>query len=324
MMSSIQQPDGAPMEPDGEPDQTQRISLAKVHAASRTKSAGLVVIEGMSLGSIYVLDRGSYLIGRSPDAHIHIDNFLVSRFHAELRVNAGDPPHCVLRDLDSTNGTLVNDDRVEERLLQDGDKIRIGDHVLKYVYQDEQDLKFHARVHEMIRYDDLTGLLAKSSFYKELSREISRARRRGNHLSVLMMDLDYFKSVNDTHGHLVGSAVLAQIGILIRDTFRGEDMSGRYGGEEFITFFPETSKTDAIRGAERFRKRIAEHVFRYRDVRLQITISIGIATMPEDGCGLEALIQRADLALYEAKDMGRNLVRAYHEGLAPRGLTVER
>ena len=311
------------MEQDGEPDQTQRISLAKVQAASRAKSAGLVVIEGMSLGSIYVLDRGSYLIGRSPDAHIHIDNYLVSRFHAELRLAAGDPPRCVVRDLESTNGTLVNDERVEERILEDGDKIRIGYHVLKYVYQDEQDLKFHARVHEMIRYDDLTGLLAKSSFYKELAREISRSRRRGNQLSVLMMDLDHFKLVNDTHGHLVGSAVLAQIGVLIRDTFRGEDMSGRYGGEEFITFFPETSKADAVRGAERFRKRVAEYVFRYREVRLHISISIGVATMPEDGNGLEALIQKADLALYQAKDRGRNLVRAYHEGLAPRGLPVE-
>jgi diguanylate cyclase (GGDEF)-like protein len=307
------------MDLDGEPDQTQRISVAKVQAASRNKSAGLVVIEGMNLGSIYVLERGSYLIGRSPDAHIHIDNYLVSRFHAELRLNSGDPPRCTLRDLESTNGTMVNDERVEERLLEDGDKIRVGDHVLKYVYQDEQDLKFHARVHEMIRYDDLTGLLAKSSFYKELSREISRSRRRGNPLSVLMMDIDHFKAVNDTHGHLVGSAVLQQIGVVIRDTFRGEDLSGRYGGEEFITFFPETSKADAIRGAERLRRRIADHMFRYRELRLQITISIGISTMPEDGTGLEPLIQKADIALYEAKDLGRNLVRAYHEGLVQRG-----
>jgi diguanylate cyclase (GGDEF)-like protein len=311
--------EGFPMELDAEPEQTQRISVAKVQMASRARSAGLVVIEGMNLGSIYVLDRGTYLIGRSPDAHIHIDNYLVSRFHAELRLNGEDPPRCVLRDLDSTNGTVVNDERIDERLLEDGDKIRIGDHVLKYVYQDEQDLRYHARVHEMIRYDELTGLLAKSSFYKEFSREISRARRRGYALSLLMMDIDHFKAVNDTHGHLVGSAVLQQLGILIRDTFRGEDMSGRYGGEEFITFFPETSKADALRGAERFRRRVAEHTFRYRDVRLNITISIGIASLPEDGDGLEVLIRKADTALYEAKDLGRDRVRVYHDGLELRG-----
>jgi diguanylate cyclase (GGDEF)-like protein len=130
-----------------------------------------------------------------------------------------------------------------------------------------------------------------------------------------MMDIDHFKNVNDTHGHLVGSAVLQQLGILIRDTFRGEDMSGRYGGEEFITFFPETSKGDALRGAERFRKRVEEHTFRYRDVRLHISISIGIATMPDDGDGLEALIHKADTALYEAKNQGRNRVCGYSEEL---------
>jgi diguanylate cyclase (GGDEF)-like protein len=302
------------MDLDAEPEQTQRLSLAKIHLASRAKSAGLVVIEGMSLGSTYVLDKGTYLIGRSPDAFVHIDNYLVSRFHAELRIDGGDPPRCVLRDLGSTNGTLVNDERVAEKLLSDGDKIRVGDHVLKYVYQDEQDLRYHAKVHEMIRYDDLTGLLAKSSFYKELSREISRARRRAYHLSVLMMDIDHFKVVNDTHGHLVGSAVLQQIGVLIRDTFRGEDMSGRYGGEEFVTFFPETTKPDALRGADRFRKRVEEHTFRYRDVRLNISISIGVATMPEDGDGLETLIRKADTALYAAKRTGRNRVAAYTGG----------
>src|SRR5262245_51160533 len=135
-MTKLSPAEGSSIEQDGEPDQTQRISLAKVHAGSRSKSAGLVVIEGLSLGAIYVLDKGGYLIGRSPDAHIHIDNFLVSRFHAELRLNTGDPPSTLLRDLGSTNGTFVNDERIDERVLEDGDKIRVGDHVLKYVYQD--------------------------------------------------------------------------------------------------------------------------------------------------------------------------------------------
>ncbi len=299
------------MELETDLEQTQRLVLPESLAAARSKVAGLVVIEGMNLGSTYNLSEGAYLIGRSPEAHIHIDNYLISRFHAELRVIDLQPLRCVVRDLDSTNGTFVNDKPIKEHYLKDGDKIRVGDHVLKFVYQDEQDLQYHAKVHEMIRYDDLTGLLTKASFYKELSREISRAWRRGYSLAVLMMDIDYFKRVNDTYGHLVGSAVLQQIGAIIRHTFRELDISGRYGGEEFITFFPETSRVQAVTGAERLRKRIADHIFRYESTELQLTISIGISGLPDDGNSLEVLVKNADLALYKAKDLGRNRVVLY-------------
>ena len=133
-----------------------------------------------------------------------------------------------------------------------------------------------------------------------------RAERYSHPLAVLMMDLDHFKQVNDTHGHLVGSHCLSEVGRLIRETTRSVDVNGRYGGEEFISYLPETGFDEAMIVAERIREAIGSRWMRYHDTLYQVRISIGVAYFPAHGRTLEALIHAADLALYRAKSRGRN------------------
>jgi diguanylate cyclase (GGDEF)-like protein len=123
-----------------------------------------------------------------------------------------------------------------------------------------------------------------------------------------MMDLDFFKSVNDTHGHLMGSHVLAEVGKLIIDSVRRRDVAGRYGGEEFIAYLSEVDPNDALQAAERVRKAIATHPFTLDDKTVRVTISIGVAHYPVHGNDSKELIGAADKALYDAKNRGRNRV----------------
>ena len=206
----------------------------------------------------------------------------------------------------STNHTFVNTGRAESAELREGDKIQIGDTVLKFVLLDDIEVRFHEEVRNRISYDQLTGLLTKESLYLALEMELKRCLRYELPLAVLMMDLDRFKSVNDAHGHLMGSHVLAEVGRLIRESIRSADVSARYGGEEFLAYLSETALPGAMLAAERVRRAIEEHRFRLDGSTLAITISIGIAACPAHGRDITSLVRRADRALYRAKESGRN------------------
>jgi diguanylate cyclase (GGDEF)-like protein len=233
-----------------------------------------------------------------------------SREHARIdhRVGAGDTVSYAITDLGSTNHTFVNSKRVDSVELTDGDKIQIGDTVLKFVVLDNIEATFHAEVRDRISYDRLTGLLTKETLYLAFERELERCLRYGLPLSVLMMDLDRFKSVNDTHGHLMGSHVLSEVGGVIRRAVRAEDVAARYGGEEFVSYLSETDVTSANVAAERIRSGIEAHRFVLDDVAISVTISIGIATAPAHGTTIDQLVAAADRALYRAKESGRNRV----------------
>jgi two-component system cell cycle response regulator len=234
-----------------------------------------------------------------------------SREHARIE-SSWNPETRILRyrliDLDSTNHTYLNSKRIERAELHDGDKIQIGDTVLKFVLLDDVDARFHEEVRNRISYDQLTGLLTRESFFLALGTELKRCQRYGLPLALLMMDLDRFKLVNDTHGHLMGSHVLAEVGKLIRESLRARDVSGRYGGEEFNTYLSEVDAHKAFVAAERVRLVIASHPFSLDGNTIRVTISIGVARYPEHGSDIKTLVARADRALYDAKESGRNRV----------------
>ncbi|OLC53245.1 MAG: hypothetical protein AUH92_06400, partial [Acidobacteria bacterium 13_1_40CM_4_69_4] len=234
-----------------------------------------------------------------------------SREHARLECSWNPESQVAtyhLADLDSTNHTFVNSARIESVELREGDKIQIGDTVLKFVLLDEIEAKFHEEVRNLISYDQLTGLLTKESLYLALDRELQRCLRYELPISILMMDLDRFKSVNDARGHLMGSHVLTEVGRLIRDSLRTVDVAARYGGEEFLAYLAESTTLGAGQAAERIRKAIEGHRFTLDGVTIQVTISIGVACCPEHGRDVRTLVGRADRALYRAKESGRNRV----------------
>jgi diguanylate cyclase (GGDEF)-like protein len=281
-----------------------------------TRHAVLIVLQGGSIGTSISLDAGSVTIGRGSDCDLRLDDSLASRQHSRI-VNTSDDQkrELSLIDLGSTNGTFVNGKLVEDpHVLIDGDKIRVGRHVFKFAWLDAYETEFQEKIEQMIIRDDLTNLLTQRSFFLELERAIgfrSEQPDRG-FMCVLMMDLDHFKVVNDTYGHLVGSQTIKQVGELIALNVRERDVAARYGGEEYIAYLQDATRERGLAAAERIREAIEQHSIvvtrKGVETSLKVTISIGVSVYPLDSENPVELIEMADLALYRAKLEGRNRI----------------
>jgi diguanylate cyclase (GGDEF)-like protein len=154
--------------------------------------------------------------------------------------------------------------------------------------------------------DGLTGLTNHRTFQGRLDEHLAQAQRYGKKVSLLLCDIDHFKSVNDTYGHPVGDLVLKGVARTLAREARTTDVVARYGGEEFAIVMPETDATGALVIAERIRERVSRLLFESEQGSLRVTLSLGIATVPEDAAGKAELLERADGALYHAKRHGRN------------------
>lgn len=166
-------------------------------------------------------------------------------------------------------------------------------------------------VEELAITDSLTGLYVRRYFFERVNEELNRSRRYKFEFAFLMMDIDDFKKVNDTYGHLVGDVVLKEIAIIMKENTRQIDLVARYGGEEFSLALPETGREAALLVGERIRKRIEENTFRAYDERLNVTISVGISIYPDDSTEPSDIVDKADKALYAAKAAGKNIVWGY-------------
>ena len=269
------------------------------------KEACLVVIYGQDLGKKYNLDQPAVLAGRSSKCDIQIDQESVSRNHAKI-INTG--KSIILRDLGSTNGTYVNDELIDEYVLQDGDLIKIGRTIFKFLAGSNIENAYHEEIYRLTTVDGLTQIYNKRYFLETLEREISRAHRYHRELSLILFDIDLFKSVNDSHGHLAGDSVLRQLAAVLKQKIRREDIIARYGGEEFAIILPEISGANALLFAEKVRKLVEKTGFRFEDIRIPITVSVGVATMDESVQDTTAFVHLADRQLYQAKSEGRNRV----------------
>lgn len=157
--------------------------------------------------------------------------------------------------------------------------------------------------------DELTGLSNRRHWFEHLGHELERSKRYSAPLSVIMLDIDHFKAINDRFGHAAGDRVLSNIGRLLHQQMRGSDLAGRYGGEELCVMLPNTSAEGAFAAANHLRNRIAELTHQVGEHVLTITASLGVAAAPEHSdYDVTALLQAADLALYRAKEEGRNRV----------------
>jgi diguanylate cyclase (GGDEF)-like protein len=266
---------------------------------------------GQKLGTRYRFRPGSTMVlGRGKDADINIsDASSLSRRHASLTYRI---ESVILEDLGSTNGTYVNDVRIEEpTLLRSGDRFQIGSVHFKFLQERDVENAYHQAIHEMVVKDGLTQISNKRKYEEEAVREVARARRYGRPLSLILFDVDGFKAVNDTHGHLCGDFVLKEVVYLVSDFFRKEQTFARVGGDEFAVLTPE-ARTDGARIlAERLRARIANHEFSYAGTPFQVTCSFGLAEFDGGMKGPQELYEAADRALYRAKKGGRNAVEAH-------------
>jgi two-component system cell cycle response regulator len=277
-----------------------------VAPASGRKRAQLIVLAGPNVGEMYEIDS-NLVIGRGREADVRVQGDGISRKHGGIRLT-GD--QVIFEDLGSTNGSFINGERVAHRMLEEGDKIQVGTSViLKFTYHDELDEDFQRQMFESASRDALTQVYNKRFFTEQLASEHAYAARHGTDLSLLMFDIDHFKRINDTHGHLAGDYVLAELTRVLMPAIRSEDIVARYGGEEFVVLSRTTGADAAGHLAERLRRSIEQHAFCFADKIIHVTVSIGIAFMPSpDIRTAEDLVALADRALYEAKNGGRNRV----------------
>lgn len=282
---------------------TTQVDLKNLEGAARP---ALVVMTGKQLGRKYDLTKEEAIIGRSSDCEIPIKEEDISRNHAKLLIEAGGRVKVV--DLESTNGTFVNRKKVKESWLENGDQLRCGNTVFKFLSEGSVDTIYHEELYRQATLDPLTRIFNRKHFNNEMESEFARARRYGRPLSFLIMDIDFFKKVNDTHGHPAGDFVLKTVANLVRESLRAQDVFARFGGEEFALILPETTNENAYTLAEKLRAKIQKADFDYDGKRIPITISIGLATLKEAHHGPEDLLGEADKNLYAAKNAGRNRV----------------
>jgi diguanylate cyclase (GGDEF) domain len=279
--------------------------ISKISEHATTNQSCLVVIYGLDLGRKYNLEKSTIIIGRSSKCDIQVDQESVSRNHAKLINNGED---VALYDMGSTNGTYINDELVQERTLTDGNLIKIGRTIFKFLTGKNIENAYHEEIYRLTTIDGLTQVFNKRYFMETLERELSRSRRYGRDLSLVIFDIDHFKNVNDTFGHLAGDYILKQLAELVKLNIRREDFLARYGGEEFAVILPELEHLQAMRMAEKVIKLIAEFDFVFEGNHIPITVSIGVATINEDISEAIEFIKIADANLYEAKKTGRDRV----------------
>ena len=283
--------------------------------ASEEKRPSLTVITERDFGQQHYLEKGETVIGRDDDCDIELRDDRASRRHLKI---IGDPgqksgPYFKVIDLGSTNGTFVNDKRISEATLSDGDRLHVGNTVFKYAIRDVEEVELEKKMYRMATTDALTGLFSREHFRQQYSDTFRRSERYQRPFSIMMADIDDFKSVNDTYGHQAGDLVLRNVGRMIIEVIRHEDCAARYGGEEFVALLPETPPEKARFPAERLRRSVETFKFQAQEKVFPVTASIGIAGFPDHASTMDELLEKADQALYEAKRAGKNLVRVFHE-----------
>ncbi len=281
------------------------ITKSPQHRHEDGREGCLVIIYGDDLGRRVPLGPEPTIIGRSSKCDVQLDQESVSRNHARISRQRN---NYVICDLGSTNGTYVNDELVDEVVLRDGDQIKVGRTIFKFIVSGNMEAQYHEEIYRLMTVDGLTELHNKRYFNEAIDREASRSRRYQRTFALVLFDIDHFKHINDTYGHLAGDSVLRQLGALVRNRVRRDDVPARTGGEEFAVIVPEVGRDGAMQLAEKLRAAVEASSFRFEGTQIPVTISIGVAEWLPSIADPQELVKLADEKLYDAKRTGRNRV----------------
>lgn len=270
--------------------------------------AYLIVLAGTNVGAVYRLDDREITLGRSKKAGITLDDTNISRAHASLTLLGQD--EVLLKDLGSTNGTFVGDERISSKVLHDGDRFQLGSTtLLKFSVSDEVEESFQRQLYESSVRDGLTGLNNRKHFDERLEAEFTFAMRHGAELALILIDIDHFKRINDTYGHQAGDEALRRIARSLKKNTRTEDVVARYGGEEFAVIARGISAEQGVQFASRLRVLIKATPVQIEGTTIHLSVSAGVAALTGGLFKTQAaLIAAADRALYSAKAKGRDRV----------------
>ncbi len=265
----------------------------------------LVVLTGSDMGKLCSIER-EICVGRSPIADLYLNGGGISRLHCRICIEDG---QYMLEDLDSRNGTYIEGNRIDSHRLQNGDRIWLGTTVLKFVLCDPVEEAFTVQMTHWAFRDSLTGAYSKRYLLDRIDEEVLQARQSHSPLSLLVLDLDHFKQINDRYGHLAGDYVLIRFAEQISQRLQENHLFIRYGGEEFVIMAPGSDRLQAIELADRLRAATEAMTLLFDDQSIAVTVSVGLATLPDDQVETPMdLIALADRALYQAKSRGRNCV----------------
>jgi diguanylate cyclase (GGDEF)-like protein len=270
--------------------------------------AALSVLRGDNVGALYPLSGTEAIIGRDPEAVVPLVDSSLSRQHA--RIIRTDNTYTI-EDLGSTNGTYVDGKRVDRtRLLEDGCRIHLGVRtVLHFRLYDMVELEAARAAYQLTVRDPLTGAFNRRYLQERLWSEAAFAKRHGTPLSLVLLDIDHFKRINDEYGHAVGDSALRALANALSLLTRQEDVLARYGGEEFALIARGIDRDKTLALAERMRRTVEEQRLPTTRGALTFTVSVGIAyTEVGEEVQAQQLFEAADRALYAAKDAGRNAV----------------
>ena len=292
---------------------TLQTPIAKTPGPSAFRpQATIVVVQGSEadLGAHTRIET-RIVIGRDPKAELSLTDPGASKQHVAIEVveHVDDQKTYQLHDLSSTNGTHVNGKPVKGIYpLRDGDKISIGATVLRFVLADAIDAAFHAQVDAMLSTDELTGLLAHRRFDAALEEAVCTAQKKNTPLTLLALDVDGLKAINDAHGHAMGAFTIGQVGRLVSEVLGTRGVATRFGGDEFVAFLPTCAEEASVKIAEELRERVASEHFMREGIIVRVTVSIGLASYPARAASAKELFEAADRALYRAKARGKNQV----------------
>jgi diguanylate cyclase (GGDEF)-like protein len=277
------------------------IRAAPIQAGAPQKPC-LTVLYGGPVGLVYTLPPGTeILIGRGADADIPlIEERRVSRKHAIIRVSV--EGNVVIEDQGSSNGTFVNGTRVTRQELKDGDRIQIGySCIIKFSYQDDLEYQLQHEIAGGIK-DPVTRLHTKKYFHDRIDAEFSYARRRDEHLGVIIFAVDHFSKISLSHGHAAGELVIKEVARIINEILRAGDVFSRYDGERFALLARNLDDEGSVILAQRIRKIVRDHDVDFEGTRIQLSVSIGIATLADKPKKAEELIQIAEQSLQKTID----------------------
>src|SRR5215213_130663 len=254
---------------------------------------------GSEMGTRHLLDKEHLVLGRSDDCDIRVHDHSVSRRHTQFDL---DLSGYLATDLGSTNGTFVNDKPANRTPLVDGDYVRVGNCIYRHLAGGNVEADYHEELYRLAILDALTGLYNKRYLLDYLERELARSARHGRPLSLIIFDIDHFKAINDTLGHLGGDLTLRDLAARLRTEIRRDELLARYGGEEFAAVLTETDHAEAAEMAERLRKAAEAHAFTFDGRRYEVRVSLGVASTQARSVPTPLeLIRQADERLYRAK-----------------------
>jgi two-component system, cell cycle response regulator len=267
----------------------------------------LVCVEGTDVGRPTSLDKNEITVGRAATCDLSLHDSRISRQHARIRWVDG---RHWLEDLNSGNGTFVGGRRVVQHPLSVGDVVQFGaTFAYRYSLLDDERKALMEQLYESSVTDSLTRAYNREYFNKHMQTEMAQSPGTSGGLSLLFLDIDHFKKVNDTYGHAAGDAVLVELVARVKARLRQSDVLCRYGGEEFAAVLRGSDLDTAVRLAERMRQAVRRHPFVHESHRIAVTVSIGCASLDEcPDTTIDGLIAKADQRLYVAKHQGRDRV----------------